>query len=195
MTFRAKSSLESGKLNIDYTPVSTVIDSTFNPKTKDYNTFSCGIELFSRVWILDLGAGVNFQVPTSSGSFGDFYFIPVYFMSNIHFYNYKGKIDCYAIYHQGMTFQKGSSPYNSGNLEDGSYFGLGIGALVFSDISIEFMFKNFSADNSGFAHNILDSKGKETGNADYYNLKTTYQTYSISLGINSLFNDLLEHLY
>lgn len=198
LTFKAKSNFDIGKkLDISYKPVGTITDTTFAPTTKNVNTYSLDVALYTKIWRFDLGAGVGYQVPTSSGDFGDFYFIPAYLLTNFHFYEYKNDADFYAIYQQGIAYSKGSNPYNTGNLEDGSYFGYGLGCKVFSDIHIEFMIKNYQADNNDFKHEFStkNSAGEEVQITDLYNLSTKYQTYSISFGISNVFDDFLNHLY
>ena len=132
-----------------------------------------------------------------AGFVGDFYFIPVYFLGNVHLYQHKDKCDIYAIYQQGVTYHKGSEPYNSGNLEDGNYLGYGIGVKLFSDFHIELMIKNYSADNSNFEHEyeITDAQDKIIDGSDHYDLSTDYQSISVGFGISNLFDDFLNHLY
>ncbi len=198
LTFLAKTNVEFGqKLDIDYDACGEINDSSFAPSTKRFNTYSFAAELFTKVWRFDLGTGIGYQVPTSSGDLGDFYFIPVYFLSNLHLYQKEEKFDIYAIYQQGVTYQKGSHPYNTGDLEDGNYLGYGLGVKLFSDFHLEFMVKNYRADNSEFKHEYqtTNSEGKTIDQSDVYDLKTDYQTFSIGFGISNLFDDFLYHLY
>ncbi len=198
LTLKAKSTIDIGqKLDISYTPIGVVADSSFAPTSKNATTFSFQLELLSKIWILDLGAGLGYQTPTSSGDFGDFYFIPAYFLGNVHLYQHKDDFDIYAIYQQGIAFQKGSYPYNTGNLENGTYLGYGLGVKIFSDIHIELMIKNYKSENSAYEHDYYttDSQGEKTKKTDSYDLDTDYQTLSISIGISNLFDDFLNHLY
>jgi len=166
-----------------------IADSSFLPEPKVDETLSFHAQIYSNISVFDLGGGLGYQVPTNIRDLGDFYFIPYYFFGKIHFYNYKNIIDIYGIYDLGWTFSKGSAPYNTGDLNKGNYFAYGVGFRIFGDIDIEFVLRDFSAQNNNFEHEYEQDKITK------YDIDLEYQTYSIVFGINNVFNDFLNNLY
>ena len=163
----------------------TGTDSIYPPSGNPTNTLSFSLELLANYKKLAFGGGTTYQIPTYHSAFGDFHFIPIYFLAKLKLVENSKDQSIYLLYNIGRNHHLGTFDYKgSADLSDGQYTAFGIGFNLGEFFVVELAQKK----NTG------KRKNEKVGNK-IYNMDVSYSTISISFGIKNSLSHFFRNYY